>query len=74
MFELPRSSWADNDASRISPGGGAWSRSVKSVPISPQTRAALGIEAESLTPTALVSAILKAPVDSVVLHELRRLT
>jgi glutamate dehydrogenase len=63
MFELPRSSWADYDASRISPGGGVWSRSVKSVPISPQARAALGIEAESLTPTELVSAILKAPVD-----------
>jgi glutamate dehydrogenase len=40
-----------------------WARSEKSIPISPQARAALGIGAERLTPTELVSAILKAPVD-----------
>ena len=63
LFKLPRSSWADYDAKLISDGGGVWARSEKSIPISPQTRAALGIEAERLTPTELLSAILKAPVD-----------
>jgi glutamate dehydrogenase len=63
MFKLPRSSWADYDASLISAGGGVWSRAEKSVPISPQARAVLGIAAEQLTPTELISAILKAPVD-----------
>jgi glutamate dehydrogenase len=63
LFKLPRSSWVDYDPSLISAGGGVWARSEKSVPISPQAREALGIEAERLTPTELLSAILKAPVD-----------
>ncbi len=40
-----------------------WPRAAKSVPISPQVRAVLDITAETLTPTELLSAILKAPVD-----------
>jgi glutamate dehydrogenase len=63
MFKLPSSSWADYDANLISPGGGVWARSEKSIPISPAARAALGIEADRLTPVELLSAILKAPVD-----------
>ncbi|GAB4169945.1 MAG: NAD-glutamate dehydrogenase [Rhodocyclaceae bacterium] len=63
LFRLPRSSWADYDAARISAGGGVWARSAKSVPISPQARARLGIAEESLTPTELVRAILRAPVE-----------
>ena len=63
LFKLPRSSWADYDAKLISDGGGVWARSEKSIPISPQARAALGIDAERLAPTELVTAILKAPVD-----------
>jgi glutamate dehydrogenase len=63
LFKLPRSSWADYDTKLISAGGGIWARSEKSIPISPQARAALGIAAQRLTPTELLSAILKAPVD-----------
>ncbi|MBT9457319.1 MAG: NAD-glutamate dehydrogenase [Burkholderiaceae bacterium] len=63
LFKLPRSSWADYQQELISAGGGVWARSEKSIPISPQARAALGIEAERLTPIELLSAILKAPVD-----------
>ncbi|MBC5782716.1 NAD-glutamate dehydrogenase [Ramlibacter sp. USB13] len=63
LFQLPRSSWADYDRNLISEGGGIWARSEKSVPLSPQARAALGIEAEQMTPAELVTAILKAPVD-----------
>jgi len=63
LFRLPRSSWADYRAELISAGGGVWSRSEKSVPLSPQARAVLGIEAAELTPTELVAAILRAPVD-----------
>ena len=44
LFELPRSSWADYDATLISAGGGVWPRSAKSIPLSPQARAALGID------------------------------
>ncbi|MBF6476808.1 NAD-glutamate dehydrogenase [Nocardia cyriacigeorgica] len=64
MFELPRSSWADYDTSLISEGGGVWDRTVKSVPISPQARQALGLadEVTALSPPELVRAILLAPV------------
>jgi glutamate dehydrogenase len=65
MFKLPRSSWDDYDKSLISAGGGVWPRSVKSIPISPEVRASLGLKADvqHLSPTELLSAILKAPVD-----------
>jgi glutamate dehydrogenase len=63
LFKLPRSSWADYNAKLISAGGGIWSRSEKSIPVSPQVRAALGITSERLPPNELLNAILKAPVD-----------
>ncbi len=63
LFALPRSSWADYDPKLISKGGGVWPRSAKSIRLSAEARRALGIEAASLAPNELVSAILKAPVD-----------
>jgi len=63
LFKLPRSSWADHDASLISAGGGIHARSAKSIAITPEVKAALGITADTMTPTELVNAILKAPVD-----------
>ncbi len=63
LFKLPRSSWADYNTALISAGGGVWARSEKSIPVSPQARAVLGIAAERLAPADLISAILKAPVD-----------
>ena len=65
MFRLPRSSWADYDHSLISKGGGIFPRSAKSIAITPEVRASLGIEdgIEALSPNDLMRAILKAPVD-----------
>ncbi|UZW63179.1 NAD-glutamate dehydrogenase [Lysobacter enzymogenes] len=65
MFKLPRSSWEDYDKALISKGGGVFARSAKSIPLSAEARAALGIEgnATALSPAELMSAILKAPVD-----------
>ncbi|WP_405088895.1 NAD-glutamate dehydrogenase [Microbispora sp. NBC_01389] len=65
LFGLPRSSWADYDRSLISAGGGVWPRTAKSIPLSPQTRAALGLPhgVTALAPGDLISAILRAPVD-----------
>ena len=65
MFDLPRSTWDDYDKSLISEGGGIYSREQKSIPISPQVRAALGIEegVDELPPPELLRRILKAPVD-----------
>ncbi|MBS3959719.1 MAG: NAD-glutamate dehydrogenase [Xanthomonadaceae bacterium] len=65
LFRLPRSSWDDYDRALISAGGGVYPRSAKHIPVSPQVRAALGIEeaVDQMTPAALMNAILKAPVD-----------
>jgi glutamate dehydrogenase len=63
LYELPRSSWDDYDRKLISKGGGVFPRSQKAIPLSPQVRAALAIEAESADPDTLISAILKSPVD-----------
>src|SRR5271163_4585972 len=65
MFDLARSSWDDYDTSLISEGGGVYSREHKSIPISDQVRAALGIEDDvtEMAPPNLVRAILRAPVD-----------
>ncbi|ADT98657.1 NAD-glutamate dehydrogenase [Mycolicibacterium gilvum] len=65
LFDLPRSSWDDYDKSLISAGGGVYSREQKSIPISDEARAALGIEGDAteMTPPALMKAILKAPAD-----------
>jgi glutamate dehydrogenase len=65
LFELPRSSWDDYDTSLISEGGGVYSRGQKSIPISPQVRAALGVDADVAEMAApnLIRAILQAPVD-----------
>jgi len=69
MFDLPRSSWDDYDKSLISEGGGVYSREHKSIPVSPQVRDALGIDApgegevSEMAPPDLIRAILQAPVD-----------
>ena len=65
LFDLPRSSWQDYDRSLISQGGGIYSRSAKSIPISPEVREVLGLadDVAHLTPAELMRAILLAPVD-----------
>jgi glutamate dehydrogenase len=63
LFDLPRSSWDDYDREALSPGGGVWSRSAKSIALPDEARAALDVEAETLTPDELIQAILRAPVD-----------
>ena len=49
LFELPRSSWDDYDRELISEGGGVFSRTAKSIPLSPQLRAALDVRGEALS-------------------------
>ncbi|WP_411287177.1 NAD-glutamate dehydrogenase [Phenylobacterium sp.] len=63
MFALPRSSWDDYDRKTISNGGGVFPRSQKSIPLSVEVRAMLGIEAEALAPAELINAILKTPAE-----------
>ncbi len=65
LFGLARSSWADYDRGLISAGGGVYSRAVKSVELTPEARAVLGLDGSvtGLSPDELISAILAAPVD-----------
>ena len=60
MFDLPRSSWADYDAGRISEGGGVHPRTAKSIPLTAQVKALLEVEADALSPPELIRAILRA--------------
>ena len=63
LFELPRSSWLDYDRTLISAGGGVFERAAKSVQLSDEIRALLGIEAETVSGQELVRAVLLAQVD-----------
>ena len=63
LFKLPRSGWDDYNLELISKGGGVFSRSAKSIPLTDQMRKLLGIREKSLAPNELISAILKAEVD-----------
>ena len=63
MFALPRSSWDDYDRKLLSRGGGIFPRTQKSIPLSREARSALGIDADTIDPTGLINAILKAQVD-----------
>ncbi|WFF06791.1 NAD-glutamate dehydrogenase [Micromonospora sp. WMMD1076] len=65
LFDMPRSSWEDYDRELISEGGGVYPRTAKSLPVSPQVRAVLGLDEDvtQLSPQELMKAILTAPVD-----------
>ncbi|WP_067543858.1 NAD-glutamate dehydrogenase domain-containing protein [Nocardia crassostreae] len=63
LADLDRSSWTDYDPDLISEGGGVFSRTAKSVPLSKQVRDRLGITATELPAPELIRAILRAEVD-----------
>ncbi|MGK5173670.1 NAD-glutamate dehydrogenase domain-containing protein [Geodermatophilus sp. CPCC 205761] len=65
LFTSGRSSWADYDPAVLSEGAIVVPRTAKSVPLTPQARARLGLPATVTTMTAheLVRAVLLAPVD-----------
>ena len=65
LFRLPGSTWADYREELVSRGGGVWPRSAKSITLSPEAMAALGIAggAGGRTPNDVIRAILRAPVD-----------
>ncbi|PCK01930.1 MAG: NAD-glutamate dehydrogenase, partial [Alteromonadaceae bacterium] len=63
LFALERSTWDDYDRSLMSKGGGIFLRSAKSIKLTDEMRQAFDIDAKSLAPTELITALLKAPVD-----------
>jgi glutamate dehydrogenase len=63
LFALPRSSWADYDTSRISPGGGVFARAAKSIELAPALRERFGIGPGRLSGHDLIRALLALDVD-----------
>jgi glutamate dehydrogenase len=66
LFITPRTQWSDYNPSLISSGGGVFSRFDKEIAVTPEMRQALGLANEvpgTLDGEALISHILKAPVD-----------
>ena len=63
MFEMPRSTWDDYDKALISKGGAVFSRSAKSIKISPEMKERFDIKEDVLAPNDLIKALLLAPVD-----------
>jgi glutamate dehydrogenase len=63
LFDKPRSSWADYDPAAISAGGGVYERSLKTIPLSPEVRALLGLTREEIGPAELIRTLLQAEVE-----------
>jgi len=63
LFAKPRSGWDDYNQKLLSKGGGIYDRQSKSIKLSPEACAALGVDVSDLTPPELIRAILKAPID-----------
>ncbi|MCK5477528.1 MAG: NAD-glutamate dehydrogenase, partial [Methylococcales bacterium] len=63
LFKMPKSRWSDYDESLISHGGGVYSRTLKSIPLSPQVKQILNIQKDQLTSHELIKTLLCAPVD-----------
>ncbi|HWB48230.1 MAG TPA: NAD-glutamate dehydrogenase [Stellaceae bacterium] len=63
LFANPRLGWADYDRRLISPGGGVFERSAKSIAITPEMKRAFDIGEEALTPAELIRHLLTARVD-----------
>ncbi len=55
--------WKDYDRATLSPGGGIYPRSAKSIPVSPEVKALFGLKVDSVTPNEMMRAILTAEVD-----------
>ena len=62
LFNM-RGGWSEYNKQLISTGGGVFSRRAKSIQLTPEIKALLGVEQDSMIPTDLMQAILTAPVD-----------
>lgn len=63
LFENPSLTWDDYNKDLISKGGGIFSRSSKSIKLTPEMKKALGTRQASMTPNELIHNILQMPVD-----------
>ena len=55
--------WDQYDPALISEGGGVYERNVKSIKLTPEVKAWLGTDADSLPPSVLIHELLKADVE-----------
>lgn len=63
LFNLTRSTWDNYNRTKISVGGGVYSRAAKEIRVSPEVKELLGVEKDVLVPNQLIQAILKAKID-----------
>ncbi|HEV2674863.1 MAG TPA: NAD-glutamate dehydrogenase [Aliidongia sp.] len=63
LFDLPRSTWNDYDRSLLSKGGAIYERSAKSLTLSDEAKARLGLKSATISPNDLIRVLLKLPVD-----------
>jgi len=63
LFGLARSSWRDYNPALLSRGGGIYDRSAKTIPLSPEARRLLDIDASSPSGEEVMRKILTARVD-----------
>lgn len=63
LFQMEGASWNDYTSDLLSKGGGVYSRTVKSIQISPQVKERLNVQIDHVTPNELIRLILCAPVD-----------
>jgi glutamate dehydrogenase len=63
LFALPRSSWQDYDRKALSKGAMIVSRKEKSVTLTEEAAAAIGLQTLTASPSDIIIAILKSSVD-----------
>jgi glutamate dehydrogenase len=63
LFDLGRSSWQDYDTSKLSKGGMIIPRSLKSVDLTAEAAAAIGLSHRKATPQDIMTAILSMEID-----------
>jgi glutamate dehydrogenase len=63
LFETPRTGWNDYNKKLISAGGGIFNRSAKSIKVTPEMAKRFDIHQKQVTPTELITILLKAQVD-----------
>ncbi len=63
LFENPSLSWDDYDRSIVSKGGDIFSRSAKSITLTPEMKEWLNTSKDTMTPNELIHNVLQMPVD-----------
>ncbi|PHR60373.1 MAG: glutamate dehydrogenase [Robiginitomaculum sp.] len=60
LFNTPRTTWQDFNKKLISKGGGVFSRSAKSIKLTPEIQKMTGLSVDEVTPNELIHAVLKS--------------